>query len=133
MSETTSASSEMEEGQVRRQSVSFGDTILITFQVEVGSKLYATPLSLQEELPLPVPPPSGSVDPPPYEVGPVRHSRCVQGQEPYFRVGVTQGTRWLPPSNVAAWIRPSRTSRQLPLRYSSGLVDHTSLIQAVLD
>ena len=92
LEETTSASSEMEEGQVRRQSVSVCDTLLITFQVKVGSEMYATPSSLQEDAPLPVLPPSGSVEPPPYEVGPIRRSHRVQGQEPYFRVGVTRGT-----------------------------------------
>ena len=111
LEETTSASSEMEEGQVRRQSVSVCDTLLITFQVEVGSEMYATPSSLQEDAPLPVPPPSGSVEPPPYDVGPIRRSRHVRGQEPYFRVGVTRGTRWLSPSDVPTWLRPARASR----------------------
>ena len=83
--ETTSASSEMEEGQVRRQLVSACDTSLLTFQVEVGSEMFATLSSLVEDTPLPVPPPSGSVEPPPYNVGPVRHSCRVLGQEPYFR------------------------------------------------
>ena len=103
------------------------------FQVEVGSEMYATPSSLVEDTPLPVPPPSGSVEPPPYEVGPIRRSRRVQGQEPYFRVGVTRGTRWLPPSDVPAWLRPTRASRRLSSCYLSGLVDRTSLVQAALD
>ena len=67
----------MEEGQVRRQSVSACDTSLITFQVEVGSEMFATPSSLVEDAPLPVPPLSGSVEPLPYDVGPVRRSRRV--------------------------------------------------------
>ena len=123
----------MEEGQVRRQSVSVGDTLLITFQVEVGSEMYTTPSSLHEDAPLPVPPPSGSVEPPPYDVGPIRRSRRIQGQEPYFCVGVTRGTRWLPPSDVPTWLRPVRASRRLSSRHSSGLVDRTSLVQAALD
>ena len=123
----------MEEGQVHHQSVSACDILLITFQVEVGSEMYTTPSSLHEDAPLPIPPPSGSVEPPPYDVGPVRRSRCVQGQEPYFRVGDTRGTRWLPPSDVPTWLRPARTPRRLSSRYSSGLVDHTSLVQAALD
>ena len=103
------------------------------FQVKVGSEMYATPSSLQEDVPLPVPPPSGSVDSLPYKVGPVRRSHHVQGQEPYFHVGVTRGARWISPSNVSTWVRPSRTSGQLPSHYSSGLVDRTSLVQAALD
>ena len=95
--------------------------------------MFTSPSSLVEDTPLPVPPPSGSVEPPPYDVGPVRRSHCVQGQEPYFRVGITRGTRWIPPSDVSTWVRPARTSRQLSLRYLSGLVDHSSLIQAALD
>ena len=83
------------------------DTLLITFQVEVGSEMYATPLSLVEDTPLPVPPPSGFVEPPPYDVGPVRRSHRVQGHEPYFCVGITRGTRWIPPSDVPTWLRPA--------------------------
>ena len=131
--ETTSTSSEMEEGQVRRQSVSACDTSLITFQVEVGSEMFATPSSLVKDTPLPVPPPSGSVEPPSYDVGPVQRSRRVQGQEPYFHVGITRGARWIPPSNVSTWVRPTRTSGRLSLHYSSGLVDCASLVQAALD
>ena len=123
----------MEEGQVRRQSVSACDTLLITFQVKVGSEMYVTPSLLHEDAPLPVPPPSGSVELPPYDVGPVQRSHRVQGQEPYFHVGVTRGTRWLPPSDVPAWLRPARASRCLSSRYSLGLVDRTSLVQAALD
>ena len=111
----------------------FCDSLLITFQVKVGSKMYTTPSSLHEDVPLPVPPPSGSVDPPPYEVGPVRHSRHVQGQEPSFRVGDTRGSRWIPLSNVPTWLRPVRASRRLSSHHSSGLVDCTSLVQAALD
>ena len=74
----------MEEGQVRRQLVSTCDTLLIMFQVEVGSEMYATPSSLHEDAPLPVPPLSGSIEPPPYDVGPIRRLRRVLGQEPYF-------------------------------------------------
>ena len=129
----TSASSEMEEGQVRRQSVSTRDTLLIMSQVKVGSEMYATPSSLHEDAPLPILPPSGFVDPLPYEVGPVQRSRRVQGQEPYFRGGVTRGSRWIPPSDVSAWVRSSRTSGRLSSHYSLGLVDRTSLVQAALD
>ena len=88
---TTSASSEMEEGQVHRQSVSACDTLLIMFQVEVGSEMYATPSLLQEDVPLPVLAPP-SHDPPAYAVGPVRCSRHAQGREPYFCVGDTRGS-----------------------------------------
>ena len=49
LEESTSGSSVMEEGQVHRQSVSTCDTLLIMFQVEVGSEMYTTPSSLQEE------------------------------------------------------------------------------------
>ena len=109
----------MEEGQVHCQSVSACDTLLITFQVEVGSEMYATPLLLHEDAPLPIPPPSGSVEPPPYEVGPIRRSRHVQGQEPYFHVGVTRGIRWLPPSDVPAWLCPTVSAQFLQLQIST--------------
>ena len=53
----------------------FCGTFLIMFQVEVGSEMYVTPSSLHKDVPLPVPAPSGSVDPPAYDVGPVQRSR----------------------------------------------------------
>ena len=70
-----------------------------------------TPSSLHKDVPLPILAP---VDLPVYEVGPVQRSHQVQGLPPYLCVGVTRGTRWIPPNDVPTQFMPQELPVDFP-------------------